>query len=302
MDDPKVYLILDRIDPRLRAVVSAVLIFTGFVFQLSSKNILAGIPFIILCVLLNMIKSISIKKIAAEKLVWKEVTEQKIGDVMEHCRRIKKFRSGNLGCFVGLIIGLVFFGIFLFPIIEDMSLPFPLVATGANAFILFAGLILGGRKSAWMPRALDTKIQIVRGIMESPLIKDDPDLSAIPYLEIGQAKQGTFPNDARVLIKLRDAPDEFIGLQGQISINTVKSRDYPYFYVVLLARPGFQLFEKFKSLKVVLNNITVEKKKTSEVDVIVLRQSTTKTSGYHTDEKMQDYILLNSVKAAKALI
>ena len=293
---------LDRIDPRLRAIVSAVLIFTGFAFQLSTKNILAGIPFIILCVLLNMIKSVSIKRVRPEKLKWEEVTEQKIGEVMEHCRRVKRFRSGNLGCFVGLIIALVFFGVFLFPIIEDIALPFPLVATVANAFILFAGLILGGRKSAWMPRALDTKIQIVRGIMESPLIKDDPDLSTIPYLEIGQTRQGTFPNDARVLIKLRDAPKEFIGLQGQISINAVKSRDYPYFYVVLIARPGFKLFEKFKSLKVVLNNVTVEKRKTSEVDVIVLRQTTTKTSGYHTDQKVQDYILVNSIKAAKALI
>ena len=293
---------LDRIDPRLRAIVSAVLIFTGFAFQLSTKNILAGIPFIILCVLLNMIKSISIKRVRPEKLKWEEVTEQKIGEVMEHCRRVKRFRSGNLGCFVGLIIALVFFGVFLFPVIEDISLPFPLVATVANAFILFAGLILGGRKSAWMPRALDTKIQIVRGIMESPLVKGDPDLSTIPYLEIGQTRQGTFPNDARVLIKLRDAPNEFIGLQGQISINAVKSRDYPYFYVVLIAHPGFKLFEKFKSLKVVLNNVTVEKRKTSEVDVIVLRQTTTKTSGYHTDQKVQDYILVKSIKAAKALI
>jgi hypothetical protein len=302
VDDPKVYLILDRISPRLRALVSAVLMFAGFVFQLSTKNILAGMPFIVFCVLLNVIKSIAIKRVTPEKLVWEEVTRQKIEEVAEHCRKIKKFRSGNLGCFFGMIIAVVFFGVFLSPIIQDISLPFSIVATVVNAFVLFTGLILSGRKSIWMPRALDIKIQIVNGIMESPLIRCDPGLSAIPYLEIGQTGQGSFPNDARILIKLRDAPDEFIGLQGQISINTVKSRDYPYFYVVLLAHPGFGLFEKFKSLKVVLDDVTIEHKKTAEVDVIVIRQTTTKTSGFHTDQRAQDHILANSIKAAKTLI
>ncbi|MDH4211458.1 MAG: hypothetical protein OEV79_08420 [candidate division WOR-3 bacterium] len=302
MGDPKVYLIFDKISPHLRVVVSAVLIAAGFLIQLSTHNILAGIPFIIFCALLNIVKSISIKKAVPEKTEWQEVTTRKIDEVIEHCRKIKKFRSGNLGCLLGFVIILVFFGGFLFPILEEISIPFPLLATIVNAFVLFIGLGLSGRKSAWMPRALDTKVDIVKGIIESPLVKNDPGIRAVPYLEIGHAQQGTFPHDTRVLIKFIDAPDDFIGVQGQISINTVKSREYPYFYVVLIARPDFGLLEKFRSLKIVLNNMTVEEKKTTEVDVIVLRQTTTKTSGYHTDQKMQEYILTSGIKAAKKLL
>ncbi len=302
METPKVYLIFDEISPRLRVVVSVLLISAGFLIQVSTRNILAGLPFIIFCALLNIVKSVSIKKVMADKLTWQGVTAQKIDEVIEHCRRVKKFRSGNLGCFVAFIIGVVFFGGFIFPVIQDLSPPFPVLATIANAFILFTGLILSGRKSAWIPRALDIKVGIIKGIIESTLVKDDPTLMAAPYLEIGDTGKGTFPNDTRILIKFKDAPDEFIGLQGQISINTVKSRNYPYFYVVIIARHAFKLFEKFKSTNVVLDNITIEQKRTAEVDVIVIRQTTTKTSGYHTDQKVRDRILSGSIKLAKRLV
>lgn len=301
MEDANAYLILDKIGPRLRGAVSALLIVSGFLLQLSTHNILAGMPFIVMCVLLNLIRGVAIKKVVTEALQWQEVTPDKIEQVLEHCRRIKKFRSQNIGCFIGLVVAIIFLGGFLFPLLEEISLPFPVVATIVNALILFAGLILSGRKSAWMPNALDVKVEIVADIVNSPLIKKDPGLQAIPFLEIGRAEKGTYPNDARVLIKFKDAPEEFIGMQGQISINTVKSKGYPYFYVVFIARQAFRLFDRFKSAKAGLGSLTVEQKKTSEVDVIVLRQTTTKTSGYHTDERMREYILTGGIKAAKVL-
>lgn len=304
MGDPKVYLMFDKISPRLRTLVSAILIAAGFLIQVSTSNILAGLPFVVFCALLNFVKSVSIKKTVSEKNEWQEVTTKKIDEVVEHCRKVKKFRSGNLGCLIGFVIALVFLGGFLFPVIQEISIPFPLVATIVNAVVLLIGFALSGRKSAWIPRALDEKTRIVKRIIESPVVKGDSSIKAIPYLEIGHARQGqgTFPNDARILIKFIDAPDEFIGVQGQISINTVKSREYPYFYVVLIARQEFRLSKKFRALKIVLDNITIEEKKTAEVDVVVLRQTTTKTSGYHTDQKMQEYILSNSIKVAKRLL
>ncbi|UCD05526.1 MAG: hypothetical protein JSV98_10525 [candidate division WOR-3 bacterium] len=302
MDGPKIYLLFDKISPRLRILVSVILIAAGFLIQVSTRHILAGMPFVILCALLNVVKSVSVKKPMPDKTEWQQVTPKKIDEVLEHCRKIKKFRSGNLGCLIGFVIFLVFAGGFLFPVIQELSVPFPLVATVVNACVLFIGLGLSGRRTAWMPRALDTKVAIVKGIIDSPLVKNDPSVQGIPYLEMGHAQQGIFPNDTRILIKFKDGPEDFIGVQGQISINSVKSRNYPYFYVVLIARPGFGLFEKFAALKVALNNVTIEKKKTKEVDVIVVRQTTTKTSGYHTDGKMQNYILTSSVKAAKRLL
>lgn len=302
MDDPKVHLLFDKIGPRARALASALLIFAGFAFQLGTKNILAGMPFIVACAVLNATRGVSVKKVTPEKMAWEEVTGPKIAEVLEHCGRVKKFSSSNLGCCLGLVILAGFFVLVFSPLVEWGSLPFALTATAVNAFILFGGLILSGRKSAWVPRGLEAKARIVQAVMASPLVKKDAELAAAPYLEIGRVGDATFPNDARVMIRFKGAPDEFIGLQGQISINTVRSRDYPYFYIVLLARPAFHLFERFKAVQPDPGGLTVEEKKTEEVDVLVLRQTTTKTSGYHTDEKMQEYILKEGIKTAKCLL
>jgi hypothetical protein len=102
------------------------------------------------------------------------------------------------------------------------------------------------------------------------------------------------------MVRFKDAPKAFLGVQGQISINSVKGRPYPYFYVVVIARPEFGLFKKFPNAPI--ERCVVERKKTSEVDVMVIRQKTTKTSGYHTDERTQEYILTKALKIARMLL
>jgi hypothetical protein len=169
-----------------------------------------------------------------------------------------------------------------------------------NSAVLFGGLLIGGQKSAWMPRGLDIKVEIVKRLTAASIIKNDPTLNPVPYLEIGSAKEGSFPDDARFMIRFKDAPDDFIGLQGQISLNSVKSALYPYFYVVIIAKHGFNLFDKIG--KPVLSKLVVERKETEEVDVIVLRQQTTKTSGYHTDARVQEYILKSGIDLVKVIL
>jgi len=301
MTEHKTYLIFNKISTRLRTFMSVLLIGVGFLFQMTTRNILAGLPFIVACLIFNLLKGISIKRVSAKKLIWQEVTPAKVDHVLQQCQRIKKFRSKNAGCLIGALVFFIFgisFGmplLFLF-----VNLPFGFLATLVNAIILFGGLALSGRKSAWMPQALDIKAGIVKRMLVQPLIRDDPNIQAIPYLEIGETKEGSFPNDTRLLIRFKDAPKDFIGLQGQISINSVKGRPYPYFYVVLIAKHSFNLLEKFGKRS--FDKLVVERKKTGEVDVIVIRQRTTKTSGYHTNVKVQDYTLKTGLQVVRLLL
>jgi len=298
VEEPKVYLLFDKITPQLRSLLSVLLIVTGFLFQVSAKNIFAGMPFIIACLILNLIKWIAVKKVNTKSLSWQEVTPEKIDQALQHCQRIKKFQSKDIGCLV-LLFFVIFALIFGFPFLEILKLPFPFIAALINAVILFLGIAWSGRKSAWMPPGLDIKAEIIKRILNAPVIKNDPTLQTIPYLEIAKADEGVLPNDTRMLIKYKDAPDEFIGLQAQLSINYVQSKAYPYFYVVLIAKPEFNLLEKFKGKA--LDKCVIEHKKTEEVDVVVIRQQTTKTSGYYTDTAVQDYILSNGIELAKGL-
>ncbi len=69
----------------------------------------------------------------------------------------------------------------------------------------------------------------------------------------------------------------------QVNINRVKGSDYPYLYCVLVARPALKLPKQIRTDAP--SNITIETDaKAADVHVVVIRQKTTKTSGYHTND------------------
>jgi len=297
----KTYVVLDTLNPGLRTIASIFLVALGYGFQLAIRNILVGLPFIIACLILNLIKNVTVKRVQAKKYTWQEVTLTKIDEVIEQCNKVKKFSSSNVGCVIGIFIIIFFIAIFFVPLLHILTnIGFPISATIIDALILFGGLAFSGRRNAWMPHALDIKAKVVKRLSTTKVISSDPVLQAIPYLEIGEGVEGAFPRDTRFMVRFKEVPKEFIGLQGQISINSVKGHAYPYFYVVVIARPGFKLFEKIP--KATIDKCVIERKKTSEVDVIVIRQKTTKTSGYHTDERVQDHILSQAIRLVKSVL
>jgi hypothetical protein len=302
MDQEKTYIILDEIKPRLRSALSFILVMIGYALQVTGHNFFIGLPFLIGCFLINLIKGISIKGETAPEYVWEEVTPERIDLVYEHCQKIKKFKSAGMGCFMGLIFGTIFLFSVLAPALTGKNgiLPFSLTIAIIDTIILFAGLFVSGNKSAWMPNNMDVKTTAVRRLISLPVITKDPSLKVAPFLEIGKTKTGSFPHDTRMLVRFTDAPESFIGVQGQISINNVKSTAYAYFYTVIIAKHDFDLFKKLSQPE--LRDITIENKKTEEVDVVVIRQTTTKTSGYYTDDKVQNYILENSISLAKKML
>ncbi|MEO0124159.1 MAG: hypothetical protein ABIL69_09190 [candidate division WOR-3 bacterium] len=299
------YYILGKISPKLRNFLTVVLFFTGFALQLSSRNILVGLPFFIFCLLLNLIRNFTIKPIRAQKLEWKEVTPERVEQVYKHCQRLSKIRGGAMGCVVFFIV--VFFLIFFVPVLLEIfgeiihiPDPFPIIALIIDSLIVFSGVLLSGNRSVWIPNNLDVKMPIIKRIINHPVFSKDPNLKIIPYLEIGNTKDGQFPNDTRILIRFKDAPQDFIGVQFQISINDVQGKKYPYCYCVIIARKSFGLFAKFKPFE--LERITIETETSSDADVIIIRQTTTKSSGYYTNEATQDYILSSSINIVKKLI
>ncbi len=297
MEQTPSYVIFDKITPALRMVFSSILLLTGYLLQLSTRNALAGLPFVFFCMIMNLIKSVKVRAEQAEELKWQEVTAAKVDQVVEHCRRIKKFQSANLGCVIIFLLVVGWISIMFLP---AFRLPVRYSALIIDGVILIAGLALSGRKSAWLPNALNVKVAIVQRILLSALAKD-PEAQVMPFLEVGQTKAGgTFPNDARLMVRFRNAPEDFIGVQFQISINNVKGTQYPYLYAVILAKTGFKLLEKFMDPK--LDNLIMENEEADEVDVIVIRQFTTRTSGYHTDTKTQDYIMTGCIQAVKGLL
>jgi hypothetical protein len=126
------------------------------------------------------------------------------------------------------------------------------------------------------------------------------------------------PTDIKFRVDIANAPEDFLGLYGQVVLNNVQGKLFPYFYCVLVAKKGDLDLSKLEALNTPLtkqeekgffkkltsmekDKIITEYKLQQDVQVLVVRQFTTKKSGYHTKMEMEDSILRLSISMAKTL-
>ena len=120
--------------------------------------------------------------------------------------------------------------------------------------------------------------------------------------EVAGRDESRTPIGARVFVRFPDGPEDFLGLQYQVAINEVQGSNYPYLYAVIVAQKSFRLLDEplaeyrrrltpanepggllgFLGLTSTKDRLTIEEGREDEVDVIIIRQHTTKQSGYHT--------------------
>lgn len=99
--------------------------------------------------------------------------------------------------------------------------------------------------------------------------------------EDGPPPELQIPEDIKIRIKFPKQHRDFLGYYAQIVLNTVQGHSYPYFYVVLVAKDSFGL-EDVAASYTPPSKIIKEFSYQGDVEVLVIRQQTTKTSGYHT--------------------
>lgn len=113
--------------------------------------------------------------------------------------------------------------------------------------------------------------------------------------------KGEMPADVKAIVQFPEGPSDFLGIQMQISINSVQGSDYPYFYCVLVARESFGRITA-KQLPPPPKNVVLEPSRDEDVVIMVIRQKTTKNSGYHTNQKVAQTIFQYALGAARQLI
>ncbi len=101
-----------------------------------------------------------------------------------------------------------------------------------------------------------------------------------PQMQVRTGKQGEMPCDAKLVLQIATLGEDFPGLQTQVVLNRVQGRDYPYLYCVLVARPQLEMLRQLAPDPP--KDVLVEPKREADVDIMVIRRRTTKTSGYHT--------------------
>lgn len=171
-----------------------------------------------------------------------------------------------------------------------------------DAAVLILPHWVTGTRRGWRPVALRQQLDAFEAALREMDAFEEPPCQIQPMFQMtGEGDQRT-PVAARVFVRFPDGPEDFLGVQFQVSLNDVQGTKYPYLYAVIIARRAFELhrnhLERIRSdlapdesqssgflsfFGVAGPSLTVESSGEGDVEVIVIRQTTTKKTGYHTD-------------------
>ncbi|MBN1185232.1 MAG: hypothetical protein JXB49_23305 [Bacteroidales bacterium] len=296
-----------------RMILSLSLILAGFVLQYlvldmynSGSYIFLGICLVFFGNLFMVVKgynnNISLAAYTPDH-EWAKVESDQLDKILEINRKSKQWDINGLD--ITNVLGVfVFIGIIIFLLVFNASgVLLTKTARHIFAFNLLALLgphwFTGVRRITTMPKLVN-KINIYKNLMavSKNLVRED-DVNYLVYVEGSDKKM---PKDVKMKIDFKDQPEEFLGLYAQISLNNVNNQDYPYFYVVLVAKATSGILKKQQHTLQLPDKVIKEYKVEKDVEILVIRQYTTKTSGYHTKSKAIEIIFNTGVDLAHSII
>lgn len=329
-DKYEVRFLIGGLDYRVRLAVIAACLVLGLMVQVLI-SVWVGWVLVLAGALLGTSRGIENKPRLRGKRRWEQVTLDEFQGVLDTAERSRRWARSifNLASWPGLLslLAAVYVVLLVAAWLGERGRFEPLgplwvfadFAEGrANAaqkmWLLDAAALsvpiwLSGLRTTWKPEELVIKVkclqeaeQCIRGLSPSGL-------TVIPQMEVSVTRRASskkkrglakpeqdrqLPRDARLQVRFDEAPEEFLGLQIQLSINRV-GRAYPYLYCVLLARQGFGLRQRLGSVSRVGEEM-VEYSIEDDVEVVVYRQYTTRQKGYHTNYRARLRIVSGALK------
>ncbi|MFC1703200.1 hypothetical protein ACFL1E_00255 [Candidatus Omnitrophota bacterium] len=287
-----------------RMQLIAGLFVAGIIVQLF-LNFAFGLVLLAIATGLSLIRGYADKPEVVSAEEWNQVTPDEYAKVKLKQKQLKKWDSdcfditNPLGSGIFIVVTVFCFMVWYMLIFNNKL---QLATYWAwDAIVVFAPHWITGVRNFLTKDKLIIKINLLEEIMQR--LAAPSDIQVLPMLSTQQTKEkGRVPVDARVMIRFVNAPDYFLGMQIQISINSVQGHAYPYLYCVLIAKEEAKLFEKRSDATVnVHKGILCEQTKSEGVDVLVMRQRTTKTSGYHTNLSASTLIVDAALEVARRL-
>jgi hypothetical protein len=292
-----------------RIIITLVMFVAGFAVQIYFMDALYGAPLLFIGICLVLVKGydsrMRIKGFTLDPS-WKTVEIEKIREIEKlRKKNIKWDRdvldiSSGLGV-AGLIIvgGLAFIGAWILGDLANDRKVTTILAIDMG--IIMIPLWFTGMKFIMKQPNLIIKVKMILWLHDAfqHLKKEGEEFRPALMLNRGESDK-TVPDDARFSVAFSDSPEGFYGLQAQINLNVVQGASYPYFYCVLAAKPGFGLI-KYKEKFNLAKKVICEYQEDTRAEVLVIRQYTTRKSGYHTKERQCIDILTNALEGARLI-
>lgn len=288
----------------IRMIVSFVCIVAGFVVQYYWYSWFPGAILILLGNLLLVVRGydnrVKFGKYSPES-GWERIEHNKFLEVEQLVKKMRKWDrstidiSNKLGVFTFILVAIVI-GIMAVLGFGDEQIRFQILAVDA-AILLFPHWITGTRSILTQPGLL-LKIKVIKTLLEDQIIQRRLQDHAAEYFMLLKGKETKIPDDVKFRIKIHNQHPDFLGFYGQVVTNKVQDKMFPYFYVVLVAKKGYGLRRAYTGYGPA-QKMTKEYKEQGDVEVFVIRQTTTKTSGYHTKDNVVRAIFLEGLNIAE---
>lgn len=301
--DVVVFKILPDLPYSRRMLISFGLLLLGFAIQAYLLSWLPGVFFVAAGTLLlvtsgydNRVDSDGFS-VSSE---WQSVERTKLLEVKSLHKRMEEWDrslldiSNPLGAFALLVIA----GIGAVLIISEDDLG---ILLGINLLVLTVPHWFTGMRSILTKPNLMLKIEALLKLEEECSRDIQPDRISYSML-LNPKAETSIPRDVKFQIRPAESHEDFLGLQGQASINSVQGKSYIYFYVVLVARAGYGLTQMTADWFPPKGIIKEYSTKDRSVEVVVIRQKTTKKSGYYTSPQRCRELLLCSHELLKQVL
>ncbi len=304
------FYVLKNLSYSNRMVLYWSLLALGFLFQIIFMKLFPGAVFLICASVLNLTRGYDnlVKFTQLDKdNNWTQVDMAQINRVIDIEKKTKEWNKDifDVSSVIGVItliltiIVVMFATIFLAIITSFSSVVWIFLI---DVIILMFPILFSGKKQILKQQDLNIRVDIIRDMEEFfRSIKKDGE-SFRPALMLSRDKNGkSVPRNSRFTISFDDMPEGFYGIQAQININSVEGTRHPYFYCVIAAKSGFGL-ENYVEKILVEKNIVISCEKDNDAEVIVIRQHTTKTSGYFTGIGVCKKILETAVVTSRNIL
>jgi len=293
---------------RRRVALVVALVLVGFGLQVALLHALVGVPFLLAALVFTWVRGFDDKldrrRIRANQ-AWETVEPGRIGDILTLDRKMRSWDSSltDISSPVGatllvLVIGAI--AVMWFLLRRDWPAIAAIAAVDGALLIVpqwFNGM-----------RFIQTRGDLVLKASHAQAVLrrfDEEDLGggvlAARMLMAGPEGKRT-PTNFKIAVTWPDGPEGFHGVQAQVVVNRVQGTGYPYFYACLVAQAGIGLLERglpeHLPADVIVETQPAKGKGADAVEVIVIRQRTSRTSGYHTKVPRSTAILRTALRAA----
>jgi hypothetical protein len=271
----------------VRLALILVLLAGGFAVQ-ALVHLLLGAVLLFAGTLLAVVKGFSN---APERIEgpseWRGGTREQLANILEIARKSRQWDKSAIDITCGTGCGML-----LLALVAGAIVTYVLSMTGqgwlAGAWALDASVLLLPHWVTGVRRILtNDPLTIKAGLLLDMIDLWEQDRregeSVCPQMLITRGPKGEMPSDAKLVLRSEKLGDGFLGLQVQVVLNRVQGSDYPYLYCVLVARRRVGMLARREPRAPEGIVVEYQQQPGDDVDVVIIRQKTTSTSGYHTD-------------------